>query len=114
VGEIIGIRPDADLGQKVWFLGISIAGLSATEKWDETMIISRVAILLALLSLLIAMYSGSSLLPALLRSGVVFLVAYVMMFVVQITIVSVYRRVREDEYREAREKEEAAEELENK
>jgi membrane protein CcdC involved in cytochrome C biogenesis len=73
------------------------------------MIISRVAILMALLSLLIAMYSGSSLLPALMRSGVVFLVAFAVMFVVQITLISVYRKVRQDEYREAREKEEAAE-----
>jgi len=72
------------------------------------MIISRVAILLALLSLLIAMYSGSPLLHALLRSGVVFLVAYAIMFVVQITVIGVYRKVREAEFREAREKKEAA------
>lgn len=75
------------------------------------MIISRVAMLLALLSLLVAMYSGSTLLPALLRSGVVFLVAFAVMFIVQITLIGVYRKVREDEYREALEKEEAEEDI---
>jgi ABC-type multidrug transport system permease subunit len=74
------------------------------------MIISRVAILLALLSLLIAIYCGSSPIPALLRSGVVFLVAYAVMFVVQIMLISIYRKVREAEMSEARKREIAEEE----
>jgi len=64
------------------------------------MIISRVAILLALLSLLIAIYGGSSLLQALIRSGVVFLVAFAVMFVVQTTMLHVYRKVKESEFQE--------------
>jgi len=68
------------------------------------MIISRVAILLALLSLLIAIYSGSSPLQALIRSGVVFLVAFAVMFVVQMTMMSVYRKVKEGEFHESHKK----------
>ena len=64
------------------------------------MIISRVAILLALLSLLIALYGGSSLISALLRSGVVFMVAFTVMFTVQLTLMYVYRKVKEAEQRE--------------
>jgi len=64
------------------------------------MIISRIAILLALLSLLIALYGGSRLVPALLRSGVVFLVAFAVMFILQITVINAYRKTKESEYHE--------------
>lgn len=65
------------------------------------MIISRIAILLAVLSLLIALYGGSRLVPALLRSGVVFVVAFAVMFLLQITVLNAYRKAKESEYREA-------------
>jgi hypothetical protein len=67
------------------------------------MIISRIAILLSLLSLLIALYGGSRLVPALLKSGVVFVVAFAVMFILQITVMNAYRKAKESEYSEAQE-----------
>ena len=71
------------------------------------MIISRIAGLLALLSLLLAIYGGTPLFPALFRSIVVFLVAFMVMFVVQLTMIYAYRKAREVEEREMLEKEAA-------
>lgn len=68
------------------------------------MIISRIAGLLALLSLLLAVYGGAPLLPALFRSIVVFVVAFLVMFIVQITILYAYKKAREVEERELLEK----------
>jgi membrane protein implicated in regulation of membrane protease activity len=68
------------------------------------MIVTRVAGLFALMSLLIAVYGGAKLVPALLKSGVVFLVAFAMLYLLQITITYAYRRVKEEEYREEQEK----------
>jgi hypothetical protein len=67
------------------------------------MIISRIAILLALLSFLIALYSGSRLIPAILKSGVVFMVAFAVMFILQITVMNAYRKAKESEYQEGQE-----------
>ena len=67
------------------------------------MIISRIAILLALLSLLIALYGGARLVPALLRSGIVFLVAFAVMFILQMTVMNAYRKAKESEYHEGQE-----------
>jgi hypothetical protein len=67
------------------------------------MIITRIALLLALLSLLISVYGGSRLMPALLRSGVVFIVGFAVMFVVQITLIYAYRKAKEAELHEAKE-----------
>ncbi len=71
------------------------------------MIISRIAGLLALLSLLLAIYSGTPMFSALFRSIVVFVVAFVVMFVVQLTVIYAYRKAREAEEREILEKEAA-------
>ncbi len=71
------------------------------------MIISRIAGLLALLSLLLAIYGGTPLFIALFRSIVVFLVAFVVMFTVQITMIYAYRKAREAEEREILDKEAA-------
>ena len=68
------------------------------------MIISRIAGLLALLSLLLAMYGGAPLFPALFRSIVVFVVAFVVMFIVKITMIYAYRKARDVEEREMLEK----------
>lgn len=64
------------------------------------MIISRLAITLALLSLLIAVYGGSPLVSALIRCGVVFVVAFAVLFIVKITLMYVYRKTKESEYGE--------------
>jgi hypothetical protein len=56
---------------------------------------------MAVLSLLIALYGGSRLVPALLRSGVVFVVAFAVMFLLQITVLNAYRKAKESEYRES-------------
>jgi hypothetical protein len=68
------------------------------------MIISRIAGLFALLSLLLAVYGGSHLFPALFRSIVVFVVTFIVMFVVQITMIYAYRKAKEAEEREIIEK----------
>lgn len=68
------------------------------------MIISRIAGLLALLSLLLAIYGGTPLLQAFFRSIVVFVVAFVVMFIVQITMIYAYKKAREVEEREILEK----------
>ena len=64
------------------------------------MIITRIAVLLAVLSLLIAIYSGAQFINALVRCGVVFVVAFAVLFMVKITLVYVYRKVKESEYNE--------------
>ena len=64
------------------------------------MIITRIAVLLAVLSLLFAVYSGAHFIPALIRCGVVFAVAFAVLFIVQITLMYAYRKAKEVEYDE--------------